>query len=297
MTRSKETFTMEIAGGLGNQLFMFYAGLFFQDRFQREVIFDISDFSRINTLHPGANIQTLGMLDGFTTIDKSDSPAFPLERVFSRLKRTVRIPPQKRIFVSDEIGYINPSTIATNVTRIKGYFQSWFYFESLQDKPILSLTNIKSPSEWLIVKLEYVKGNKVLALHVRRGDSSLYANRSNGILSGNYYEKAIEKCMDYDVIWVFTDSPNEVELEFKNLNFSFEIIAPPRTTDPVESLLLMSSAQQIVISNSTFSWWSAMLAPKTTSVIAPLKWNELREDPSRLIPDSWRRHPSDWVRQ
>lgn len=297
MTRSKETFTMEIAGGLGNQLFMFYAGLFFQERFQREVTFDISDFSRINTLHPGANIQTLGMLDEFPTIDKSDSPAFPLGRVFSRIKRAVRISPQKGIFVSDEIGYINPSTIPTNVTRIRGYFQSWFYFESLQDKPILSLTNIKSPSEWLIEKLEYVKRNKVLALHVRRGDYSLSANRSNGMLSGYYYEKAIEKCMDYDVIWVFTDSPNEVELEFKNLNFSFEIVAPPRTIDPVESLLLMSSAEQIVISNSTFSWWSAMLAPQTTSVIAPLKWNERREDPSQLIPDSWRRHPSDWVRQ
>jgi hypothetical protein len=295
MTRSKETFTMEIAGGLGNQLFMFYAGLFFRESLQREVVFDISDFSRIKTLHPGANIQTLGMLDNFLTINGSDFPAFPVGRVFSGFRRIVTSSSQKGVFVSEDIGYVNPKTIARNVSRIRGYFQSWFYFESLQDKPILNLSSLDNPSEWLIERLEYVKKNRVLALHVRRGDYSLSANRSNGILSKHYYEKAIENCMDHDVIWIFSDSPNDVEKEFENLNFSFEIIAPPNWTDPVESLLLMSNVQQLVISNSTFSWWSAMLAPEKTSIIAPLKWNELREDPSRLIPDSWRRLPSDWV--
>ena len=295
--RNKETFTVEIAGGLGNQLFMFYAGLFFQEHFQKKVIFDVSDFSRIETLHPGANIQNLGLLDDFQTTNRSVFPSHLVGRTIFRLKQMTKKNLQGEVFISEDIGYTNPNLIIPSVTKIRGYFQSWFYFDSLRDKPTLSLANLHNPSEWLITKLENAKRERVLSLHIRRGDYALPANRTNGILSRQYYEKAIEQCSDYDSIWVFTDSPKVVEKEFAHLNFSFEIVTPPSNSDPVESLLLMSATQQIVISNSTFSWWSAMLAADSTVVTAPSKWYELRDDPIRLIPDNWVRVSSDWVKQ
>ena len=295
--RNKETFTVEIAGGLGNQLFMFYAGLFFQEHFQKEVIFDVSDFSRIEALHPGANIQNLGLLDDFQTTNRSVFPSHLVGRTIFRLKQMTKKNLQREVYISEGIGYTDPNLISPSVTKIRGYFQSWFYFDSLRDKPILSLANLHNPSEWLITKLEKAKRERVLSLHIRRGDYALPANRTNGILSRQYYEKAIEQCSDYDSIWVFTDSPKVVEKEFAHLNFSFEIVTPPSNSDPVESLLLMSATQQIVISNSTFSWWSAMLAADSTVVTAPSKWYELRDDPFRLIPDNWVRVSSDWVKQ
>ena len=295
--RNKETFTVEIAGGLGNQLFMFYAGLFFQEHFQKEVIFDVSDFSRIEALHPGTNIQNLGLLDDFQTTNRSVFPSHLVGRTIFRLKQMTNKNLQREVYISEDIGYTNPNLISPSVTKIRGYFQSWFYFDSLRDKPILSLANLHNPSEWLITKLENPKRERVLSLHIRRGDYALPANRTNGILSRQYYEKAIEQCSDYDSIWVFTDSPKVVEKEFAHLNFSFEIVTPPSNSDPVESLLLMSATQQIVISNSTFSWWSAMLAADSTVVTAPSKWYELRDDPFRLIPDNWVRVSSDWVKQ
>lgn len=293
----KESLTVEIAGGLGNQLFMFYAGLYFQERLNREIIFDVSDFSRIEALHPGANIQTLGLLDGFRTTNRSAFPVLAVGRAFSRIKRIVRDSSETCTFVSEDIGYINPDLISPSVTRLSGYFQSWIYFTSLRDKPILNLTNLQNPSSWLLGKLETLGIERVLAIHVRRGDYALPANRANGILSRKFYEKALEQSMDYDSIWVFTDSPKLIEKEFAHLNFSVEIITPPSDADPVESLLLMSATPQIVISNSTFSWWSAMLAADSTSIFAPSKWFELQNDPFRLIPDSWNRVTSDWVSQ
>lgn len=295
--RNKETFTVEIAGGLGNQLFMFYAGLFFREHFQKEVIFDVSDFSRIEALHPGANIQNLGLLDDFQTTNRSVFPSHLVGRTIFRLQQMTKKNLQRGVYISDDIGYTNPNLISPSVTKIRGYFQSWFYFDSLRDKPILSLANLYNPSEWLITKLENAKRERVLSLHIRRGDYALPANRTNGILSRQYYEKAIEQCSDYDIIWVFTDSPKVVEEEFAHLNSFFEIVTPPSNSDPVESLLLMSATQQIVISNSTFSWWSAMLAADSTVVTAPSKWYELRDDPIRLIPDNWVRVSSDWVKQ
>ena len=288
---------MEIAGGLGNQLFMFYAGLYFQEKYQREVIFDTSDLSRIQGLHPGANIQTLGLLDNYPTTSRFNASDFKSNRVISQLTRLIKGTSHGGTFSSEEIGFINPNLIPLDVKRIRGYFQSWVYFESLSGKPILSLENLSSPSRWLLEKTERTKNENVLSLHVRRGDYALAANRKNGILSRSYYEKALVNAGDFNSIWIFTDSPEEVEDEFLLLGHSFEVINPPSDSDPVESLLLMAATKEIVISNSTYSWWSAKFAGDTVAVYAPSKWYELREDPSKLIPDNWKRIPSEWAKQ
>ena len=295
--QKNESLTVEIAGGLGNQLFILYAGLYFQETFQREVIFNVSDLSRIQGLHPGANIQTLGLLDDYLTISRSNISNFKVDRVISGLRRFAKRNLHGGTFSSEEIGFVDPNLIPLDAKSIRGYFQSWVYFDSLSEKPILSLENLSSPSRWLLDKTERTKNEIVLSLHVRRGDYALAANRRNGILSRSYYDKALVNAGDFDSIWIFTDSPEEVEDEFSELGHSFEVINPPSDSDPVESLLLMAATKKIVISNSTYSWWSAKFAGDTAAVYAPSKWFELREDPSKLIPDNWRRIPSEWVKQ
>jgi len=295
--QKKKSLTVEIAGGLGNQLFMFYAGLYFQEKYQREVIFDISDFSRIQELHPGANIQTLGLLDDYSTTNRSNAYSYKISRVISGLRNFTKRTSHGGTFSSEEIGFINPNLIPLEVKRIRGYFQSWVYFDSLGEKPILSLENLSSPSRWLLDKIERSKRENVLSLHVRRGDYALPANRMNGILSRSYYKEALINAGDYDSIWIFTDSPKEVEAEFSQLGHPFETVIPPSNSDPVESLLLMAETKKIVISNSTYSWWSATIAGDAAVVYAPSKWYELREDPSKLIPDNWKRIPSEWAKQ
>jgi len=292
--QKNESLTVEIAGGLGNQLFMFYAGLYFQEKYQRKVIFDTSDLLRIQGLHPGANIQTLGLLDDYLTISRPNVSNFKVDGVISRLRRFANRNSDGGTFSSEEIGFINPNSIPLEVKRIRGYFQSWVYFDSLTEKPILSLKNLSSPSKWLLEKTERTKKENVLSLHVRRGDYALPANRKNGILSISYYKEALINAGNYDSIWIFTDSPKEVEYDFLQLGYPFETIIPPSNSDPVESLLLMAATKKIVLSNSTFSWWSAKIAGEGAVVYAPLKWYELREDPSKLIPDNWKRIPSEW---
>jgi serine kinase of HPr protein (carbohydrate metabolism regulator) len=146
-------------------------------------------------------------------------------------------------------------------------------------------------------KIERTKSENVLSLHVRRGDYALPANRMAGMLSYDYYREALMRTGDHDSIWIFTDSPKEVENEFSQLKHRFDVIVPPKDSDPVESLLLMASTKNIVISNSTFSWWSAMIAGDTASIHAPSKWYEHRADPSKLIPENWKRIPSEWVQR
>ncbi len=296
MTRN-ETFTVKIAGGLGNQLFMFYAGLYLQEHFQREVIFDLADLARIQELHPGANIQSLGLLNGYQTKAGSIVSKTTFEINALRTKWLVAKFLKSTDFTSSEIGFINPDSIPSNINSIRCYFQSWFYFNSLVNKPILSIKNLSNPSSWLSDKIERTKTERVCSLHIRRGDYALPANRMNGILSIDYFREALMLTRDCDSTWIFTDSPKEVEQEFSQLDFSYELIEPPNNSDPVESLLLMAATKNIVISNSTFSWWSAMLAGNASSIYAPSKWYEHRSDPNKLIPDAWSRIPSSWVEQ
>jgi hypothetical protein len=214
--------TIEIAGGLGNQLFMFYAGLLFKEKMQKDIIFDVTDLTRIAKLHPGNNIQTLGLLNGFSTITRTSNRLNNISRVISRLERIGIQRKKNNTFVSQEIGFINSDLVPLNTRKIRGYFQSWKYYDSLDKKPILTLNNIKNPSDWLNKNLAISKKEKILSLHLRRGDYALPENRANGILSRNYYEAVLNQVGAYDRIWVFTDSPKEVEMEFSSRGYSFE---------------------------------------------------------------------------
>ena len=98
-----------------------------------------------------------------------------------------------------------------------------------------------------------------------------------------------------DEIWIVTDSPEETHNEFKKFSKKTIVLDPPSNSDPVESMILMSKAKSIAISNSTFSWWAAKLSAPDSNVYAPAKWFQNRPDPTDLIPESWRKVESDWV--
>jgi hypothetical protein len=138
---------------------------------------------------------------------------------------------------------------------------------------------------------------------VRRGDYLLEKNDFIGALSVNYYLKAlrlVDRKLEHRItgrpIWIVSDDPSVVREEFAGTSEfeSAQYIEAPKNSDPAESLVLMSAASSIVISNSTFSWWSAALS-QGANIVAPSKWFKESEDPDSLIPDSWLRAESSWL--
>ena len=135
-------------------------------------------------------------------------------------------------------------------------------------------------------------------LHIRRGDYTNPVNSNFGLLSGNYYRRALE-ILPEDVklkpIWVFSDDPDRAKETLKDLPYyNFLWIKSPTSGSAIESLLLMSLGSVNIIANSTFSWWGAMLNTTGHLVFAPSKWFKSQEDPRDLIPDTWIRVESDW---
>ena len=160
---------------------------------------------------------------------------------------------------------------------------------------LLDLLEMKI-SPWVNQTSKDLREEKPLVIHVRRGDFLKTENRNLGVLSKEYYLKIIALYPGLPV-WVFTDSPEEVSREFIGMDKPTKIITPPSGSDPLDSLILMSRARNLAISNSTFSWWAAMLSQSGSTIYAPEKWFEQRPDPLDLIPSNWHRIPSEWEKQ
>lgn len=288
--------SVEIAGGLGNQLFMFYGGLFFSKYLGRELEFSTSDLAKIKNTHPGLNLCELGLLGEKKTYSALLSW---VQKVVWKIKKNCQIGFLcEKLFPAfqclQEIGFAEPHTVLTETRFLKGYFQTWRYFDLLPEKPILNYDSIPYPSAWFKEMMIEIERKKPAVVHVRRGDYGLKENKSIGLLSAKYYDQAVSHLDQSKQIWIFSDSPDLVKSELNYKGKDIVFIRPPNDSDPVESLLLMSMAPEIVISNSTFSWWAAFLSGGNSRVFAPTKWYKSQLDPVDLIPGGWMRIESKW---
>jgi Glycosyl transferase family 11 len=197
-------------------------------------------------------------------------------------------------FTSKELGFDpNLFNLSSNSVLI-GYFQSYKYFEYLNlssGKSLSILPNIFTPKFRDV--LEEIKESNPIAVHVRRGD--YIGNRITGILSGKYYENALEVLNSPKrKVWVFSDDPSIAKEMFcRNLSHEWKFVDNKIFVDTSEAFYALSMFSDIVIANSTFSWWAATLNQKS-NVIAPNKWFINGIDPADLLFPDWIQIQSEW---
>ena len=300
-----EMVTVKLVGGLGNQLFGFFAGKFLEDTQPTKVRFDISD--QLNGL--GAhNVSILDLkLDGdFGSYQDWAIKYLPftiLRRIVRKMLRVLRsMTKTDKYYQSTVVGHDNNLLEPQfNKKFISGYFQSSYYFTTLRMKrPEISAIGLRNPSAWFEEMSESVKVDNPIVVHIRRGDYLKFAN-SYGILSDEYFCEAIRVLREKEPeankspIWVFSDSIETIPATMPKLvDLGAVLISPPHGTSDSEVLIVMSLAEKIVISNSTYSWWGASLNTEKKIVIAPTKWYRNMEDPSGLIPKEWVTVTSLW---
>lgn len=169
---------------------------------------------------------------------------------------------------------------------LDGYFQSELYFEDYKSD-LINLFEFGSDKkrfvETYITTLKE-KFEKVTAIHIRRGD---YVNilDFHTLCPKKYYEKAIESFENSCFVFV-SDDMEWVRKEFSQSNFFFF-----DNTDELLDLCLLSQVDNLIISNSSFSWWGAYLnQKKEKTVIAPKKWfgEKGPKDTENLLPKEWK---------
>lgn len=288
--------TTRLLGGLGNQLFSYFAGASLAGRLNVSLVVDPSWVR-------------FGMTDHGIEIEKFDLPGTWLserrlhawERPGSLSSRAVNKAVRQSQAIgrllgrydSDVVGFDPGLLRRRRPAVISGYYQSWRYPESATRYGYPRRPHLKAPSHWLDDLVEEAKAKRPIALHVRRGDYEHVP--TFGLLSSNYYRKALVRLREQGLdgpIWLFTDEPSRVQSEFQDLNFDRLVQSPD---GPAVEMLAMSYAAAVVTGNSTFSWWAAWMSGLSQEVVSPMPWFRSRGEIPDLIPPRWQRVEASWT--
>lgn len=163
--------------------------------------------------------------------------------------------------------------------KLIGYFQSPKYFYHNIDK-IKSILEIENSKEKIKNKTNYDYDNTV-SLHFRLGDYK-HLQEHHRLLTIDYYLKSLEKLINdtnknnWNILYFFEENDkilveekiNILKSKFNKLNF----IGINNKLEDWEQILSMSLCKHNIIANSTFSWWGAFFNTNKSNVYYPSKW-------------------------
>jgi hypothetical protein len=178
--------------------------------------------------------------------------------------------------VKEKLDYTYQDIVLEGDTNLEGYFQSYKYFENCKDE-------IKRYFLSYFPDGIGEQCTNTCAVHIRRGD---YLEKSNvhPNLTMDWYNQAMSMFPDNTLFYVYSD-----DYQWCKDNFTADntIVLKPDSFDIWDMFGMVKCANQI-ISNSTFSWWSAYLNPKKEKkVIYPLNWSGVQNNITDLIPEGW----------
>lgn len=280
---------LELRSGLGNQLFQFAFGYTLSSQFGKELVLCPAYFGprwkywlkkalgrearafRLPLIVP--NEYAVVTQKYLRNLQKDNSSA----EIIDELK--------------SDISSILTTCSQNKDVYIKGYWQDPDLFSKYNSQLSGVLAPMFKVSEKYGTTLSSLN-DKMVALHVRRGD--FLTNRAFGACTIDYYISAMqtmkEKIGDVTFV-VFTNNRKWVEQNFpKTIRYTIYSNPLNENTD-LEEMFLMSKFNSVIISNSTFSWWSAFLnSVPGKHVICPKKWfmkAALQEKSKNLILKNW----------
>ena len=280
-----------IMGGLGNQLFIIFACIAYALENNISFIFFHNKILAISHGSPRPTYWNnfLSSLKQFTTTKMVSLPL--LQEKGHGYKKIL---PNRQNF------------------KLHGYFQSYKYFQSQQEKiyKLIQIHKQREKIKHLYSKYFYTSSDTVIpnivALHFRIGDYK-YIRHNNlsyhHILSIDYYIAAIKGIMQklnnqHLSILYFGEKQDENKIkgciqQLKNVYPTIQFVQCSYTISDWQQLLLMSCCQHHIIANSTFSWWGAYFNDYENKLIFyPHKWfgplleHTVTKD---MFPEHWHR--------
>lgn len=284
---------IEPLGGLGNQLFVYATGRSLSIERGVELEADLRNFEgykwhdyELDSFHSNLKVITNPSLRWMPNNIRKTSI-----RISDGISRRVKGFNPKNI--QEKSFIFDPGVLkAPDGSRLRGYFQSPKYFDKHGDLIRAEISQIASPSDWFQEMSKTLPAlSPWVSVHVRRGN--YMGLPKMGLVEVDYYSQALKLLRELEGtvnIVVFSD-----DLDLARILLSPYL--PPKTlyvdvpveSRPIESLLLMSSADHVIIGNSSYSWWAAWLGNRLgRRVFCPRPW---LDDPANndrdLIPAPW----------
>ena len=167
---------------------------------------------------------------------------------------------------------IDLKAILSNTSKrrivLSGYFQRYEYYQPYKER-------VKS---WFHVPDSTIKGNSVIC-HIRREDFNMDVT---GIAGTKYYTDILDS-NNFDSVYVCGIGITE------KTRRSFDKYNPIYIDKgAVEDLLFIATFPNIIMSNSTYSWWAAFLS-KAKKIFFPITttgyWSSMRPDINLRVYD------------
>jgi hypothetical protein len=150
-----------------------------------------------------------------------------------------------------------------NFNLVSKALESWL--KDFNDKSIEELQEFN-------LKLE---STNPICVSMRFGDFlDPHVAAEQGNLEADYFLSALANLGEVPgssrrTIWVFSDEPEKGASLLKNLGFSDLMLVRKLGLGPVKELQLMSFFNDLIICNSTYSWWAGYLCNEKSRVVAP----------------------------
>lgn len=285
---------VKVLGGLGNQMFQYALYVALCKRYpDEEVKIDINSF-RGYGLHNGYELEHIFDLCSAPRATWRDVVrlAWPyfhyrLWQLGSRLlwqRSTMFVEPQNMAFC--------PHFCAcSGDTYYDGYWQDFRYFAEVMDEVRATYTFPPLTDAKNKAVAQQISSTRSVALHIRRGDY-LKHKKYAGTCSKEYYVEAIRRMEELHVVDGYFIFCNDAEWFHENVapllaGRSVTMVDWNHGKHAFRDMQLMSMSRHLIIANSTFSWWAAMLhQPADCTIIAPKKWYAF-EDYHSPILDQW----------
>ncbi len=249
------TITIDLMGGLGNQLFQIFTTMAHAIRHGEQFVFQNCELLPIGTTRPTYwNTLLRGLKPFLTEKSKLYPPTFDIYR---------------------ENGFKYKALPAfTGNMKLHGYFQSIKYFQEEFDV----IREICGINDHISIMRERIPPG-CTAMHFRIVEYRSLPNH-HPVAPYEYYVWAIKRTESKNILYFRPpEDTEEVRQIIQRLNKEFPDVVfteADNTAADWEQMVMMACCDKHIIANSTFSWWGAVLAePKfkfTPHVCYPANW-------------------------
>jgi hypothetical protein len=274
---------IQLAGGLGNNLFQLYGAFGIAKRYPFSIKIDA------NRLHPHLNshrheksqIRKIDLMQ-FRELRALNIPIVSRSKILTPNLIFRRLPLQRfiRVWSPDEyklgnvVGAPLPQIDFFGLleTRIMGNFQDPSLVKSGIEMGLPEVLTPITPGVDYPKLHQKVIQSSVATIHIRLGD---YLSAPSFLRLGiHYYHSFLEESLSLGVqqCVIFSDSPDLAAFFVKPFADKVDLeIIDPNSVNNVDALALMSKATHLCISNSSLSFFAAILNTNGR-IVAPTPW-------------------------
>lgn len=293
---------VNMCGGLGNQMFQYAFALALKHRYPNEKV--MLDTHHYRTILP-KKIGHINMHNGYEVHNIFRNADLPIAGALDIIKLSYYMPDYhmsrfiRRYFPKRRTEYVIPTDRSflysedalqqTGSCYYEGYWQALPYFDEIRDT-IRSVFDFGTPDGKNKEYSEIISRPDSVGIHVRRGD---YIKHPvfGGICEAEYYRKALEKINEdgrKHSYFIFSNDSQWCRDNLSTIIGDAEIhyIEYNKGNKSFWDMYLMSQCRQLVISNSSFSWWAAYLSKNIEKVYVPAKWAHT-DDTVDLYKKDW----------